>query len=81
MKITGFRIQILLRRSKIELTEVISSVVTWSVHLHFPNTFLYLFHNYDITNLENIYPITFSKYAKDPIKVLLKRSTCSFKNL
>ena len=32
------------------------------------------------TNFESVYPITFWKYAQYPIKVLLKKSTCSFKN-
>ena len=41
-------------------------------HLQFPNTFPYLFHNYDVTNLENVHPITFQMYKNSPIKVLLK---------
>ena len=47
-------------------------------HLHFPNTFLYFFHSYDVTSLGNINPITYWKYTKHPMKVQLKISTCSF---
>ena len=45
-------------------------------HLLFPNTFSNFFHNYDVTTLEIIHPITFRKYTKHPIKVKI---TCSFK--
>ena len=48
-------------------------------HLQFLTLFSYFFHNYNITNLKNINPIRFRKYTKFPIKVLLKKSTCSFK--
>ena len=47
-------------------------------NLHFPNTYSYLFHSYDITSLGNIHLITFWKYTKHPIKVSLKISACSF---
>ena len=40
--------------------------------LHFPITFSYVFFNYDVTSLEDIHPITFRKYTKHPIKVILK---------
>ena len=32
-----------------------------------------LAHNYDVTSLKNIHPITFSKCTKQPIKELLKK--------
>ena len=53
-----------------EPTDVISIVLITFVahklqkHLNFPNTFSYLFHNYDVTSLENIHSIPFWKYAK-----------------
>ena len=73
MSITGFQIQILLPKSKEERTEVISRLLStfvthklqehlnlFSIHfLNFFNTFSYLFHNYDVTSLENIHSITF----------------------
>ena len=52
--------QILLHKSKEERTEVISRLLITFVthklqeHLNFSNTFSYLFHNYDVTSLENI---------------------------
>ena len=52
-----------------------------SEHSHFPNTFSYFFHSYDVMSLEKINPIAFWKYTKQPIKVLLKISTQSFKLL
>ena len=64
MSINGFPIQILLPKSKAEWTEVISGLLStfvthklqehlnFSLHfLNFFNTFSYLFHNYDVTNL------------------------------
>ena len=63
-------IQILLHKSKEERTEVISRLLFTFVthklreHLNFSNTFSYLFHNCDVTSLENINSITFWKYAK-----------------
>ena len=65
MSINGFPIQILLPKSKKERTEVISRLLFTFVthklqeHLNFSNTFSYLFHNYDVTSLENIHSITF----------------------
>ena len=75
MSINGFPIQILLPKSKEERAEVIprllSTFVTFVAHklqehlnfsihfLNFFNTFSYLFHNYDVTSLENIHSITF----------------------
>ena len=72
MSINGFPIQILLPKSKEERTEVISRLLStfvthklqehlnFSIHfLNFFNTFSYLFHNYDVTSLENIHSITF----------------------
>ena len=61
---------ILLHKYKVEQTEVsldyyplfysqITRAFGQIEHLHFPNTFSYLFHSYDITNLGNIHPITF----------------------
>ena len=41
-------------------------------YLHFSNTLQNLFYNY-VTSLQNIHPITFRKYTKQPIKVLLKK--------
>ena len=64
MSING-PIQILLHKSKEVRTEVISRMlftfVTYKFqeHLNFLNTFLYLFHSYDVTSLENIHSITF----------------------
>ena len=60
----------LLHKYKVEQTEVISRyhspfssqiIRTFGQieHLHFPNTFLYFFHGYDVTSLGNIHPITF----------------------
>ena len=60
----------LLPESKEERTEVISRLLFIFVahklqkHLNFSDTFSYLFHNYDVTSLENIHSITFWKYAK-----------------
>ena len=72
MSINGFPIQILLPKSREERIEVISRLLfTFVTHkqqehlnffihfLNFFNTFSYLFHNYDVTNLENIHSITF----------------------
>ena len=80
MSINGFRIQILLPKSKEEWTEVISRLLStfvthklqehlnFSIHfLSFSELFQYiscLFHNYDVTGLENIHSITSRKYAK-----------------
>ena len=58
-------IQISLHKSKEEWTELISRLLFTFVthelqeHFNFSNTFSYLFHNYDITSLENIHSITF----------------------
>ena len=60
----------LLPKSKEEWIELISRLLFTFVthklqeHLNFSNTFSYLFHNYDVTSLENIHSITFWKYAK-----------------
>ena len=81
---------ILLHKYKVEQTQVIfrllfifSSQIIRTFgqieHLHFPNTFLYFFHN--ITSSGNIHPVTLWKYEKHPIKVSLKISTCSFKKM
>ena len=51
-----------------------------SEHLQFANTFPYFLHNY-VTNLENTHPILCQKYKRPPIKVLFKKSPCSFKNM
>ena len=64
MLINGL-IQILLHKSKQERKEVISRLsFTFVTHrlqerLNFSNKFLYLFHNYGVTSLENIHSITF----------------------
>ena len=69
MSING-PIQILLHKSKEERIEVISRLLFTFVthklqeHLNFSNTFSYLFHNYDVTSLENIRSIRFWKYAR-----------------
>ena len=66
----NYPIQILLYKSKEERTEAISRLLFTFVthklreHLNFSNKFSYLFHIYDVTSLENINSITFSKYAK-----------------
>ena len=58
-------IQILLHKSKEERTEVNSRLLFTFVahklqeHLNFSNTFSYLFHNLDVTSLENIHSIIF----------------------
>ena len=72
MSVNGFPLPILLSKSKEEWTEVISRLLStfvthklqehlnFSIHfLNFFNTFSYLFHNYDVTSLENIHSITF----------------------
>ena len=74
MSINGLPISILLPKSKEERTEVISRLfvthklqehLNFSIHfLNSSELFQYLFHNYDVTNLENIHSITFRKYAK-----------------
>ena len=82
----------LLHKYKVEQAEVMSRLLSWLFlswitrtfgqieHIHFPYTFSHFFHSYNITSLENICPITLWKYTKHPIRVLLKISTCSFKN-
>ena len=59
---------ILLHKYKVEQTKVISRLLFTFLltrtfdqieHLHFPNTFSYFLHSYDITSLRNIHPITF----------------------
>ena len=48
--------------------------------MQFPYTVSYLFHTYFVvTNLKNIYPITFRKYTKQPIKVLFKKFNLFYK--
>ena len=64
----------LLHKYKVEQTEVISEVISrllftfssqitrtfgHTEHLHFPNTFSYFSHGYNITCLGSIHPITF----------------------
>ena len=61
MWITGFPIQILLHKYKVEQADVCSRLLQtlcWKIYIfliHFHN----LLHNYDATNLENIRPIIF----------------------
>ena len=73
----------LLQKYKVEQTEVISRLLSSLFiinyknvgqieHIHFPNTFSYLFHTYDITSLGNIHPITCWKYTKHPIIAFYK---------
>ena len=78
LSINDFPIQVLLPKFKEERTEEISRLLStfvthklqehlnlFSIHfLNFFNTFQYLFHNYDVTSLENILSITFWKCAK-----------------
>ena len=65
MSINGFPIQILFHKYKEEWSEVISRLLfAFVTHklkecLDFSDTFSYLFHNYDVTSLENAHPITF----------------------
>ena len=73
MLINGCPTQILLPKSKEERTELISILLSTFVthkfqeHLNFSihflnfsvNTFSYLLHKYDVTNLENIHSIIF----------------------
>ena len=74
-------IQILLHKSKEKRTGVISrflfALVTQKIqeHLNFSSTFSYLFHNYDVTSLENILSHFKSMHS------VVKKSTCSFKNM
>ena len=71
----------LLPKSEEERTEVISRLLFTFVayklqkHLNFSNTFSYLFHNCDITSLENIIQSYFESMQS------VKKSTCSFKNM
>ena len=72
----------LLPKSKEEWTEVISRLLLTFVahrlqkHLNFSNTFSYLFHNYDVTSLENIIQSHF-----ESMQSVVKKSTCSFKSM
>ena len=50
-----------------ELFYAFSGSIFWTF-LNFFNTFSYLFHNYDVTSLENIHSITFWKYVKKLLK-------------
>ena len=64
MSINGFPIQFLLSKSKEEWAEVISRLLSLLLHtitrtFELFKTFSYLFHNYDVTSLENIHSITF----------------------
>ena len=81
---------ILVHKYKVQQTEVISNLYSLFYsqitrtfgqieHLHFPNTFSYFLHSYDITSLGNIYPITFWKYTKHQIKVSLQIFNMLFK--
>ena len=64
--------------SRLSFTHTLEELLVRYNILNFPDTFSYFFHNYDITRLGNVHPITFWKYTKHPIQVSLKISTCSF---
>ena len=62
--------KIILYKYKVEETELIFRLLSTFYsqitrmfgqieHLHYPNTFSYFFHSYNITSLGNIHPITF----------------------
>ena len=74
-------IRILLHKSKEKRTGVISRLLFTFVtqklqeNLNFSSTFSYLFHNYDVTSLENILSHFESMHS------VVKKSTCSFKNM
>ena len=82
MSITGFPIQMLLPKSKEERIEVISRLLFTFVthklqeHLNFSNTFSHLFHNYDVTSLQNIIQSHF-----ESMQSVVKKSACSFKSM
>ena len=54
-----------------KITLEVKTSVYWLEHLYFPSTFSYVSLIY-VTSVENIHPITFRKYTKRPIKVILK---------
>ena len=65
---TGFLIQILLHKYKVEVISKLSfTSFAHKLQKNSENTSSYLFHNHDVISLENIHPITFRKYAKHPI--------------
>ena len=65
---TGFLIQILLHKCKVEvISKLLFTSFAKKLQEDSENTFSHLFHNHDVTSLENIHPITFRKYTKHPI--------------
>ena len=81
-KITEYGI-ILLHKYKVEQTEVISKFIFTFLLTNSKNIYIFLI-NFPIlftVTTSEVYLITFWKYTKHPIKVLLKISTCSFKNM
>ena len=68
-------IQVLLLKSKLERTEVISRLLFTFVthklkeHLNFSATFSYMFHNYDVTSLENIHSVTVFESMQSAVKI------------
>ena len=71
---TGFLIQILLHKCKVEvISKLLFSSFAHKLQEDSEKTLSFLFHNHDITSLENIHPITFRKYTKHPIKYCQKK--------
>ena len=65
---TGFPIQILLHKCKVKvISKLLFTSFAHKLYGDSENTSSYLFHNHDVTSLENIHPITFRKYTKHPI--------------
>ena len=58
--------------SFLKITSQVKTNFYWLEHLHFSSTFSYVFCNYDVTSVENIHLVTFRKYTREPIKVMLK---------
>ena len=65
---TSFLIKILLHKCKVEvISKWLFTSFAHKLQEDWEYTILYLFHNHDVTSLENIHPITFRKYTKHPI--------------
>ena len=88
MSTRGFLIEILLQRHNAEHREIIPTFLFTFItrrlqehlvgHLLLSNTFSNFFHDYDVTALKIIDPITFRKYAKHSIKVLRNKNKILF---
>ena len=72
---TGFLIQILLHECMVEvISKLLFTSFASKVQEDPESTFSYLFHNHDVTSLENIHPITFRKYTKHPNLSIVKKN-------